>query len=130
MHAPSEKERAKADDVLERVSLAVHALCVGKGDVRSRLYSALTDHLLPLRATDFPVALQGHFEAIMLSATRYDASDLDKSIPLPFGMSHNQLDGRIKSTMRRIRRTTGAIIAGEVWVLYRRLLEIALEPET
>lgn len=122
----TKSDTEKAIDVLERVTLAVEALCVGSGDVRSRLRTALSDHLVPLRPTDFPVDLQDSFQELMRLATKYDASDLDKTFPLPNGRSHSQHEGRIQSTMRRIRRSTGAKMARKLWDLHRNLMKIAV----
>ena len=118
----SDKDAAR--DVLERVTSAVEVLCVGKGDVRSRLQDALIYHLVPLREQDFPVCLQNKFREILQMATKYDASDLDRTHPLPYGRFHNQHEGQIQSTMRRIRRSTGTKIAGNVWHLYNELRQI------
>lgn len=118
------QDRARAQDVIWRVMAAVETLCVGKGDVRSRLEAAVVHQLTPLREQDFPVALRDRFRRIIDAATRYDASDLDKRFPLPFGKSHTQEQGTVQATMRRIRRRTGARIAQDIWSLYRELLEI------
>ena len=128
-HETTSRDRARAQDVISRVTAAVETLCIGKGDVRSRLESAAEDQLIPLREQDFPVALRNKFRRIMDAATQYDASDLDKSIPLPFGKSHTQYEGTVQATMRRIRRRTGARIAHDIWSLYRELLEIAGPPD-
>lgn len=53
---PKREDNERALDVLERVTLAVETLCVAKGDVRSRLVSAVGD-LIPLREQDFPLDL-------------------------------------------------------------------------
>ena len=117
-------DEAKAKDVLERVIRAVEALCVGKGDVRSRLMSAIY-MLSPLRDRDFPTELQDQFRKIKKAATKYDASDLDRSLPLYPAGSWNERQGRIEATMRRIRRSTGKNIAQDIWSLYVRLRIIA-----
>ena len=118
-------DRDRAQDVIWRVSVAVETLCIGKGDVRSRLEMALIS-LVPLREQDFPVALRDKFRNIIQEATRYDASDLDERYPLPYGKSPTQEQGTIQATMRRIRRHTGAKIAQDIWNLYQELLEIAV----
>ena len=69
--------RRRQKDVLERVTGAVKALCVGRGDVRSRLMPAIYE-LVPLRDQDFPTELQDQFRKVMEAATKYDASDLDR----------------------------------------------------
>ncbi len=114
----------RAEDVIWRVTAAVETMCVGKGDVRSRLSAAVGDHLLPLREEDFPVALRPKFRRIRETATKYDSSDLDEKIPLPYGKSHAEFEGRLEATMRRIRRNTGADIAEDIWSLYEELLKI------
>ena len=132
-HETTARDRARAQDVIWRVTAAVEILCIGKGDVRSRLESAVVYQLEPLRERDFPVALREKFRRIMDASKRYDASDLDKWIPLPLGSplgeSHTQFQGRIQATMRRIRRSTGAKIAQDIWTLYQELLEIAGLPK-
>ena len=116
-------------DVIPRVTAAVETLCVGNGDVRSRLESAVAHQLIPLREQDFPVALRDKFRQIIESTTQYDASDLDRTCPLPFGKSHTQEEGRVQSTTRRIRRRTGARIAQQIWSLHQELLKIAGQPK-
>lgn len=116
----------KALDVLKRVTLAVETLCVGKGDVRSRLESAVGD-LIPLREQDFPDRLAPRFRQIIEQSTKYDATDR-----LKFGLpadaltpGHKWYEGRLHPTMRRIRRSTGSKIAQEIWWLYSELQRIA-----
>ena len=128
-HEITSRDRARAQDVIWRVTAAVETLCVGKGDVRSRLKTAVMYQLIPLREQNFPVALRDKFRRIIDAATRYDASDLDKRHPLPFGKSHTQEEGTVQATMRRIRRRTGAGIAQDIWSLYQELLEIAGPPD-
>ena len=118
------RDRDRAEDVIWRVTAAVETMCVGKGDVRSRLLAAVGDHLLPLREEDFPVALRSRFRRILGAVTKYDSSDLDEKLSLPFGKSHAEFEGLVGATMRRIRRKTGANIAKDIWSLYQELLEI------
>ena len=117
-------DEAKAKDVLERITGAIEALCVGKGDVRSRLIPAIYG-LVPLRDQDFPTELQDQFRKIMTVSTKYDASDLDRIIPLYPAGSWNDKQGRIEATMRRISRSTGQSIAQDIWSLYVTLRKIA-----
>ena len=124
-HDSTSLDRARAQDVIWRVTAAVETLCVGKGDVRSRLETAVVDQLIPLREHNFPVALRDKFRRIIRAATRYDASVLDKLLPLPFGKPHTKKQGTVQATMRRIQRRTGARIAQDIWSLYQELLEIA-----
>ena len=112
----------RTEDVIWRVTAAVETMCVGKDDVRSRLSAAVGDHLLPLREEDFPVALRPKFRRILGVTTKYDSSDLDEKLPLPYGKSHSEFEGRLGATMRRIRRNTGANIAKDIWSLYQELL--------
>ena len=69
-------EIMKARGVLEPVTAALEALCVGKGDVRSRLKSAIGDYLLHLTEEEFPSRLGSKFTKIIRQSTKYDASDL------------------------------------------------------
>ena len=123
-HLTRNADEAKAKDVLGRVTGAVNALCVGRGDVRSRLKPAIYE-LVPLRDQDFPTGLQDEFRKVMVAATKYDASDLDRSCPLYPAGSWNERQGRIEATMRRIRRSTGQKIAQDIWSLYVKLRMIA-----
>ena len=112
--AVTEHDKERARDVLERVTKAVRGLCVGKEEVRSRLENVVMDHLAHLREEDFPSGLQGKFREIMEQSTKYDASDL--------------YEGPIPSTMRRIRRSTGAKIACDIWELFAELMEMIDRP--
>ena len=122
------RDRERAEDMIWRVTAAVETMCIGKGDVRSRLLAAVRDHLLPLREEDFPVALRPKFRGVLGAATKYDSSDLDEKLPLPFCKSHAEFEGLLGATMRRIRRNTGANIAKDIWSLYQELLEIVRPP--
>lgn len=117
-------DETKAQDVLEPVTYAVRDLCVGSGDVRSRLKDAAF-HLFTLREQDFPAELQGQYRRIKEAATRYDASDLDEKLPLYGGASWTEKQGRVEATMRRIRRSTGQNIARDIWSFYESLRIIA-----
>ena len=127
-HETTSRDRERAEDVIWRVTTAVETLCVGKGDVRSRLLAAVRDQLLPLREEDFPVALRAEFRRVLGAATKYDSSDLDEKYPPPYGKSYAEFEGRLGATMRRIRRRTGANIAKDIWSLYRELLKIVGRP--
>ncbi|MYE58224.1 MAG: hypothetical protein F4X35_01370 [Alphaproteobacteria bacterium] len=125
MRPTTNNDKEKARDVLERVTLAVRALCIGKGDVRSRVKEAVLSHLVALREQDFPIDLQRKFTRIIQSSTRYDSSDLDRILPLPGGKSHNEFEDRFSATMRRSRRKTSAKIALEIFDLYIEIRRIA-----
>ena len=125
--AVTERDKERAGDVLERVTLAIRSLCVGKGDVRSRLEEAIAYQLLPLREEDFPCGLQGKFREIMEQSTKYDASDLYRARYIPLealSPGHKLYEGSIRSTMRRIRRSTGAKIARDIWDLFSALKRV------
>ena len=122
------RDRERAEDVIWPVTAAVETMCVGKGDVRSRLLAAVRDHLVPLREEDFPAALRPKYRRILEAATKYDSSDLDEKFPLPYGKYHAESEGLLEATMRRIRRNTGASIAKEIWSLYQELLAIVRPP--
>lgn len=121
--AVTERDKERAEDVLERMTAAIESLCVGEGDVRSRLEDAMYQ-LVSLREEDFPGELQSKFREIMEQSAKYDASDLHKAgyIPLEaLSPGHEWYEGRLHSTMRRIRRSTGAKIARDIWELFSEL---------
>ena len=89
-------DKEKAIDVLERVTLAVHFLCIGEGDVRSRVGDVVIDQFLPLKEGNFPADLQAKYRAIIQAAT-----------------------------MPRISRSTAAEITRDIWDLYAALRQIA-----
>ena len=133
----SDEDICKARDCLERVTLAIQSLCVGKGDVRSRLQDAILQ-LVPLREEDFPSRLRYEFRKIMQQSTKYDDSDTDRERivsrlkdEFPGDTSEIEAWGeswretRLRSTMRRIRRSTGEKIAWDVWHLFLVLRKVA-----
>ena len=64
----------------------------------------------------------------MQQSTRYDASDLVKLGYLPAeapSPDHDRYEGRVRSTMRRIRRSTGSKIAQDIWDLFSEVLVLA-----
>ena len=121
-------EIMKARGVLERVTKALEALCVGKGDIRSRLEDAVSSHLIHLTEESFPSGLRSTFTKIIQQSTKYDASDLYRAglIPLEdLSPGNRYYKGRIHPTMRRIRRSTGSKIAREIWSLHCEVESIA-----
>lgn len=125
-HRNGNQERARG--VLERVTLAIESLCVGKGDVRSRLKAAVGDHLFHLREQDFPCELRGEFRKIIEQSTKYDAQDLYRAGYIPLAAlspGHELYEGSIPSTMRRIRRSTGVKIARDICHLFSALQRMA-----
>ena len=125
-HSAPNRQKARARDVLERVTLAIETLCVGEGDVRSRLKSALAYHLLALREEDFPHGLGPQFRNIVQQSTKYDDSDLrSKGLVPSEAVFPHWHEGLLHSTMRRIRRSTGSKIARDIWDLYSELRRMA-----
>ena len=116
------EDQRRAEDVLERVTLAVKSLAVGEGDVRSRLEHAV-ESLLPLRDVDFPCELGAEFSLIIQQATKYDSQCLLCAEGLPHVECRK--DGTLHTTMGRIRNSTGAKIARQIWCLYSKLKRIA-----
>src|SRR5574341_1471058 len=98
------QDRRAANAVAERMYLAISALCLGAGDVRSRLETAVLYHLRPLRPKDFPAHTQPDFKWIMEQSKRYEAPRVLRD-PI------HEPKNRIKWTMRRIKRRTGVAIA-------------------
>lgn len=123
----------RARGVLERMTLALEDLCVGEGDVRSRLNNAVASHLLQLGEEDFPAGLGCKFTKIIQQSTQYDASDLYRAglIPLEdLSPDSRWYRGRLQSTMRRIRRSTGSKIARDIWSLHCEVERIAEKHST
>ena len=121
-------EIMKARGVLEQVTKALEALCVEKGDVRSRLEDAVSSHLIHLTEEEFPSGLGCRLTKIVQQSTKNDASDLYRAglIPLEdLSPGNPHYKGRIQPTMRRIRRSTGSKIAREIWSLHCEVESIA-----
>ena len=103
-------DRAAAESVKERVFLAVQDLCVGSGDVRSRLISAIST-LWPLSSSEFPKVLQSDFEWIMSESTKYKSDS---------PMQRNDLE----ATMKKINNSTGVKIAQRIFDIYKTIQDI------
>jgi len=104
------EDRAAAESVKERMFLAVQDLCVGRGDVRNRLISAIST-LLPLSSREFPEALQRDFEWVMSESTKYRSDN-------PMHKSD------LEATMRRIQNSTGEKIAKRIFYIYKTIQDI------
>lgn len=89
---------------LDKLSVAVHALAVGPGDVRRRLHTAFMA-LFPVMVNDFPSHLQPDWEWIMKQLTRYD--------PVLWH-DGKVLMGSVGNTLHHIRNSTGPKIAGRI----------------
>ena len=63
------EDKVAAESVKQRVFLAVQGLCIGRGDVRKRLITAIGT-LQPLSSSEFPEALQNDFNWVMSESTR------------------------------------------------------------
>ncbi|KAA8679853.1 hypothetical protein [Vibrio gigantis] len=104
------EDRIAAESVRERVFLAVQELCVGRGDVRSRLIPAINT-LLPLSASEFPEVLQSDFEWVMSESMKYKSD-------IPMHRSD------LEATMKRIYNSTGEKIAQRIFDMYKAIQDI------
>jgi len=103
-------DRAAAESVRERVFLAVQDLCIGRGDVRNRLISAINT-LLPLSSSEFPESLQSDFEWVMSESTKYKSD-------IPMHRSD------LEATMKRVQNSTGEKIAQRIFDIYKTIQDI------
>lgn len=106
----SPEDKAAAESVVERVYLAVEQLCVGKGDVRKRLQTAIAT-LLPLQTREFPASVRHDFEWVMCESTK-------------FSSEFPQFRGDLEATMMRIRNSTGQKIAHRIFSIYSAVQDI------
>lgn len=102
--------RHAAESVIERVYLAVQQLCIGQGDVRARLKTAVLT-LLPLQEKEFPEELRKDFSWVISQSIKY-RSEMPK------------FRGDLETTLRRIRNSTGQKIAERIFHIYSRLQNI------
>lgn len=102
--------RQAAESVIERVYLAVEHLCIGQGDVRKRLRTAVIN-LLPLQKEDFPHELREDFNWVISQSTKYPSDD-------------RKLRGDLEFTMRTIKNSSGQKIAKRILHIYARLQDI------
>jgi hypothetical protein len=100
--------KSQAESVVEPVHSSIKAMCIGQGDVRSRLFIAVSI-LLPLRPNDFPEHLRGNFERIISESTKHQAKNDE---------------GRLKATMNKIQNRTGDKIANKIFDLYGDIQKI------
>ena len=102
--------------VLGRLYLTIETLCLGPGDIRSRLETAARHHLIPVvRVKDFPGDLQEDYKWIIEQLTRYSA---------PTIYTGDDRDDRLKWTTQRIRRKTGVKIATRILALFRKVRDL------
>jgi len=91
----------------QKLALAVHALAVGAGDVRSRLRNAfLILHVIHER--DFPDSLKDKWRWIKSQVTRFG--------PRKDESGHIYV-GSIDNTLGRIKNSTGTKIAAAIYTL-------------
>ena len=103
-------DRIAAESVKQRVFLAVQDLCVGEGDVRTRLIVAI-DTLMALSPSEFPEDLRKDFEWVMQQSTKYE-SDIPE---------HRR---NLEVTMKKIRNSTGKKIAEKIFKIYSDIQNI------
>ena len=106
-------DMAAADSVFERMYLAVCALCIGPGDVRSRLID-VGIHLTPLMPSEFPSHLRADFMWITKHLTRFPA--------------RHQHEGAMEASMAKIQNSTGVKIAQRVLALFEEIQIIRGHP--
>lgn len=102
-----------AEGVFERVYLAVCALCISPGDVRSRLIDAGIQ-LTPLMPSEFPPPLRADFEWIINQLTRFPA--------------RHKHEGPMEATMAKIQNRTGVKIAQRVLTLFEDIQKLRGHP--
>ncbi|MFU2508253.1 hypothetical protein [Pseudoalteromonas sp. ASV78] len=103
-------DRDAAESVKQRVFLAVQELCIGKGDVRSRLIVAI-DTLSALNSNDFPKALVKDFEWVIKESKKYESDNPGHKSDLEF-------------TMGKIYNSTGKKIAEKIFKMYSDIQNI------
>lgn len=91
---------------LEKLGLAVDALAVGEGDVRSRLSAAYME-MVAVSTRDFPEPLRAEFEDIKYQLTKHPKRYDD--------------DSAIHHTLSRMQNRTGSKIAQRIVELESRL---------
>ena len=90
--------------------MAIEELCIGRGDVRSRLKNSVLT-LLPLSEKDFPLKLRKDFHWIITESTKCKAEN-------------PEFRGTLDETMRRIKNSTGEKIAIRIFKLYSDIQDI------
>jgi hypothetical protein len=103
-------DRNAAESVKQRVFLAVQELCVGKGDVRSRLVVAIGT-LSALNSNDFPKALRKDFEWVIKESTKHQSDNPEHKSDLEF-------------TMKKIYNSTGKKIAEKIFKMHSDIQNI------
>lgn len=102
--------KGQAESVVKRLYEAVEYLCIGRGDVRNRLKGAVVT-LIFLREENFPEHLREDFVWIKTQVTKYKSEN-------------PKYEGDIDTTMRRIKNSTGEIIAKRIFRLYSDIQDI------
>jgi hypothetical protein len=103
-------DRDAAESVKQRVFLAVQELCIGRGDVRSRLIVAIKI-LSALNSNDFPKALIKDFEWVIKESTKHQSDNHEYKSNLEF-------------TMGKIYNSTGTKIAEKIFKIYSDIQNI------
>jgi hypothetical protein len=102
---------------LEKLSLAVHDLAVGQGDVRRRLKNAYLE-FHPVSKDDFPPHLRDDWDWIIKQLTRFG----------PIRHADGKvIIGAVDNTMSRIKNSTGTKIAEKIVALQSELEDYVTE---
>lgn len=98
---------------------AIRLLAIGKGDVRSRLYSAFLEFSPIQPERDLPGDLHDDYDWIMAQLTKYgyDPPSYWQEMGIPY-------EGDVQATLKRIRRNTGAKIAERIYDIHLHLQEM------
>lgn len=92
----------------EKLTLTIHSLATGAGDVRQRLASAFTI-FHTLKKEDFPVELQSDWEWVHNELTKFGPIYNEKGEPII---------GSVQNTCNKIKNSTGVKIAEKILEIY------------
>lgn len=99
---------SKSSYTYEKLFEAMHALSLGRGDIRSRLEDAYRIFYV-LRPEDFPVEFRKDWKWVKNQMTRFG--------PV-YKLNGEELMTSVHHTMRKIRNNTGVTIAEKIFDLF------------
>jgi len=109
------RPRSKAINVIDRFEVAVETLATGPGDIRSRLLSAFIS-IMVFRDGDLPDEVRKDFAWVVDTLTKKEAQYPG--------------EGRLHSTLRQMRNSTGSTVAHKIFGIYKRLLFLSQDGAT
>ena len=110
---------------MEKFGSAVYSLATGEDGIKRRLLPVFQGHLLCITPEHLPPQLRKDYQWIMKQVTKFDEKypDYNRHFESSAGRHDHLIPTKLEARLFRIRRATGAKVAGKLFHIWSVLDE-------